>query len=356
MTACRNPLLCLVPPTLLENILERGNRQQRSLALRMLRLDNLIRSVRLTNAITPVERDALGGLGAALVPTPTRTIVDADNRPTVRGKVVRSEGDGPTGDSAVDQAYDGLGDTFEFYLQAYQRNSIDNEGLPLRGVVHYSRDYGNAFWDGHQMVFGDGDGEIFSSLTGSVDVIGHELTHGVTEDECGLAYLGQSGALNESISDVFGSLVKQHKKHQRADQANWLIGEDVFTPEIDGDALRSLKAPGTAYDDPLVGKDDQPAHMDDYVFTIRDNGGVHINSGIPNHAFYLAAVDLGGYAWERAGLIWYEAVRDPATTSRSTFTPFARTTVAAAQRLYGHGSDEEDAVRDAWNGVGVQVG
>jgi Zn-dependent metalloprotease len=184
-------------------------------------------------------------------------------------------------------------------------------------------------------------------------VIGHELGHGVTEKEAGLEYFGQSGAMNESLSDVWGSLVKQRKNNQEAAAADWLIGSEVWTPNIAGDALRSMKAPGTAYDDPLVGKDPQPAHMNDYVETIRDNGGVHINSGIPNHAFYLAATEVGGFAWEVTGRIWYEALRDPALRPDSGFASFARLTVLAAERLEGQGSPTAVAIKDAWDNVGV---
>src|SRR5690242_1922321 len=160
------------------------------------------------------------------------------------------------------------------------------------------------------MVFGDGDGDLFNRFTIALDVIAHELTHGVTGDEAHLVYLGQAGALNESISDVFGSLVKQYVSGEKAADADWLIGRGLFTAKVRGIALRSMKAPGTAFDDPLLGKDEQPAHMRDFVHTSADHGGVHINSGIPNHAFYLLAVALGGYAWEKAGRIWYETVRD----------------------------------------------
>ena len=140
-------------------------------------------------------------------------------------------------------------------------------------------------------------------------MIGHELGHGVTEHEAGLEYWGQSGALNERCSDVCGAMVKQYKLGQDAASADWLIGSEVWTPTIAGDALRSMKAPGEAYDDPLVGKDPQPAHMDDYVESVQDNGGVHINSGIPNKAFYLAATKIGG---RDVGGHRPHLVRDPA--------------------------------------------
>jgi Zn-dependent metalloprotease len=202
------------------------------------------------------------------------------------------------------------------------------------------------------MVFGDGDGEIFLDFTIPVDIIGHELTHGITQHTAGLEYSGQSGALNESMSDVFGSLIKQYGLGQTAAQADWLIGGGLLGPRVDGVALRSLKAPGTAYDDDLLGKDPQPATMDDYVHTSSDNGGVHINSGIPNRAFHLAAVALGGHAWERAGQIWYDVLTGGSLPSRAGFADFARLTLAAAQTRYGDGAEHRALVK-AWGQVGV---
>ena len=204
----------------------------------------------------------------------------------------------------MDEAYDGLGDTYDFYQVMLQRNSIDDRGMPLNGTVHYGRKMDNAFWDGQRMNFGDGDGVLFHRFTISKDIIGHELTHGVTEAEAQLIYQGQPGALNESISDVFGSLVKQYVNgRQGADQADWLIGQGLLAENVHGVALRSMKDSGSAFDDPNLGKDTQPGHMDNYVHTNEDNGGVHTNSGIPNKAFYLVAHGIGGYAGEKAGPI-----------------------------------------------------
>jgi Zn-dependent metalloprotease len=205
------------------------------------------------------------------------------------------------------------------------------------------------------MVFGDGDGELFNRFTIALDIIGHELTHGVTEYEAQLIYFFQAGALNESVSDVFGSLVKQRLLHQTADQADWLIGAGLFTDNINGVALRSMKDPGIAYDDPVLGKDPQPAHMSNFVRTFADNGGVHINSGIPNRAFYLVATQIGGYAWEKAGRIWYETLRDPQLRPNASFTRFARLTLQHAEQLYGAGSAEQQAVRDGWGKVGLEL-
>jgi Zn-dependent metalloprotease len=294
-----------------------------------------------------------GTLVAETAPAPDREISDAGGRETLPGARVRGEDDPATGDAAADQAFDGLGATFDFLYDAFGRNSLDGAGGPLLATVHYGEDYDNAFWNGERMVFGDGDGEVFSGFTGSLTVIAHELAHGVVEDEGGLEYSGQSGALNESIADVFGSLAEQHHLGQTADQASWLIGEGIFTDAVEGSALRSLKAPGTAYDDDVLGKDPQPGHMRDFVVTRDDNGGVHINSGIPNHAFYLLATALGGSAWERAGLIWYRALTSGTLSSTADFRTFADATLTAAAAEYGEGSEEVDAVRTAWTDVGV---
>ena len=344
---------CFVPPYLLRRIAEYGDPEQRRRALRALAIDASLRSARLQNAVLRVgiagRRAALLTVGAEAAPQ--RTIFDAMGTETLPGEVRRTEGDPATGDAAVDEAYDGLGDTWRLYADAYDRNSIDDEGAPLLATVHYGDGYDNAFWDGQRLVFGDGDGQLFLRLTKSLDVIGHELAHGVTDDEAQLAYLNQPGALNESISDVFGSLVRQYKNRQAAADADWLIGADVLGPAVRGVALRSMKAPGTAYDDPVLGTDPQVGHMRDYVTTADDNGGVHINSGIPNRAFHLAAVAIGGYAWEGAGRIWYDALRDPRLRPTARFSTFARATVRAAQQA----PETVDAVRDAWQQVGLEV-
>jgi Zn-dependent metalloprotease len=294
-----------------------------------------------------------GTLVAEATPAPDREISDAQHRETLPGVRVRGEDDPPSGDDAVDEAFDGLGATFDFWWDAFARSSLDGSGGPLLATVHYGQDYDNAFWNGERMVFGDGDGEIFTGFTGSLTVIAHELAHGVIEDEGGLLYRGQSGALNESLADVFGALAEQHHLGQAADEASWLIGEGIFTDAVEGKALRSLEAPGTAYDDDVLGRDPQPAHMRDFVVTRDDNGGVHINSGIPNHAFYLVATALGGRAWERAGLIWYRALTSGTLAQTADFVAFARATLAAAEAEYGEESEEVAAVRTAWAGVGV---
>ncbi|MEU1972421.1 M4 family metallopeptidase [Microbacterium sp. NPDC019599] len=297
--------------------------------------------------------DEAGSLVAESAPAPDRTIYDAQNREVLPGVRVRGEDDPATGDTAVDEAYDGLGATFDFFWDAYGRTGIDDQGGALLATVHFGQDYDNAFWNGEQMVFGDGDGEIFTGFTGSLTVIAHELAHGVTEASGGLEYQNQSGALNESLSDVFGALTEQHSLGHTAEEASWLIGAGIFTDAVQGEALRSMKEPGTAYDDDVLGKDPQPAHMRDYVRTQSDNGGVHINSGIPNRAFAVTALTLGGNAWERAGLIWYRTLTSGKLSRTTNFTRFAAATVQAAEAEYGVESEEVAAVRAGWIDVGV---
>ncbi|WP_051147400.1 M4 family metallopeptidase [Glaciibacter superstes] len=285
--------------------------------------------------------------------SPRRSVSDAVGREDLPGRLVRVEGQPPVADVTVNEAYDGLGETYSFFWSAFERDSIDGNGLPLNATVHFGEKYDNAFWDGQRMVFGDGDGQVFNRFTVSLSVIGHELTHGVTQFTANLVYRGQSGALNESVSDVFGSLVEQKAKGQSTAEASWLIGEGLFTDEVEGNALRSMKAPGTAYNDDVLGKDPQPASMADYVETDDDYGGVHLNSGIPNRAFYLVADSLGGNAWDAPGHIWYQTLTGGDLSATVDFAGFAEATSKTAFRLFGDGSPEHKAVASAWVTVGV---
>jgi Zn-dependent metalloprotease len=338
----------IVPPHVLDKLARTGDTAKAAAARRTLEHDARERTRRQLTAVIGATAVA----GASVSDQPRRTIHDAKHQDTLPGRKVRAEGGKPSKDASVNRAYDGLGSTFETYLKAFGRHSIDDEGLPLVATVHYLEGYNNAFWNGQQMVFGDGDGEIFRDFTLSLDVIGHELTHGVTQYTANLEYYGQSGALNESVSDVFGVLIKQYALGQSAGQADWLIGAELLTPDVQGRALRSMKAPGTAYDDDQLGRDPQPATMDGYVTTPRDNGGVHINSGIPNHAFYLLATELGGKAWQAPGQIWYDTLTGGTLSSRATFTDFAAATAAAAKARYGEG-EQYEAVLHSWERVGV---
>lgn len=282
----------------------------------------------------------------AAAAAPAWVVHTCHNTSELPGDVVRSAGEPASGDDAVDEAASGIGATLDLYREVYGRSSYDGKGASVSLSVHYEQGYDNAYWDGTQLVFGDGDGKVFGRFTKPVDVLGHELTHAVTERTAGLTYAGQSGALNESLSDVFGSCVKQRLLDQTAEQADWLIGQGLFLPSVQGRALRDMARPGTAYDDPQLGKDPQVGDMSDYVDTSDDNGGVHTNSGIPNRAFYLAAIAIGGTSWEGAGRIWYAALTGDQVGPDTDFAGFAAATIAAA-------GDRADEVTAAWTTVGV---
>lgn len=342
-----NPIRCILPPGVLYKLAGSGSDEVRTAALATLELDHKFRMARAETAgrrggrsIQPVTFSRVGG-------TVNRTIYDQQSSTSqTPGKVVRREGQRTVSDAAANQAYEGLGATYNYYWSAYKRDSIDGQGLPLLGLIHYGSNYDNAFWDnaGH-MFFGDGDGKLLTETTAGIDVIGHELTHGVTQHEANLVYSGQSGALNESISDVFGIQVKQLALGLDVTKSDWLIGADIVGPELKP-ALRSMKAPGTANP-----HDDQPADMAGYV----DGGDVHTNSGIPNRAFAETAIALGGNSWDAAGPVWYATLTDPQLTSNATFSDFARLTVVQATRRYGAGSKEVQAVQGGWDAVKVQL-
>jgi Zn-dependent metalloprotease len=278
-------------------------------------------------------------------------VYDAGQRHELPGRLVLP-GRFHADDIQVTEAWDGSSATSEFFQRVFGRRSIDGQGLRLDSTVHYGTGFENAMWNGRQMIYGDGDGLVFTRFTASVDVIAHELTHGLTQYTAALGYTGQTGALNEHLSDAFGIMVKQYTLGQTADQSDWLIGAGVFGPAVSGSAVRCLAIPGSAYDDPIVGRDPQPSHMDGYVHTSDDNGGVHINSGILNHAFYLAATAIGGKTWEVLGRIWY-AVLTEQLTADAGFDDFARATVETAGELFGVGSDVQEEVGQAWADVGL---
>jgi Zn-dependent metalloprotease len=292
---------------------------------------------------------------AVQVPAPkSRQVYDAGHNQILPGKLVMTEQRPSSSDVAAKEAFDGSGATHDFLATVFHRNSIDDRGMRLNSTVHYGRNFDNAMWNGKQMVYGDGDGKLFNRFTSCPDVIGHEFAHGVTQFTARLEYQGQSGALNEHVSDVLGIMVKQYYYGTTARRSNWYIGEGLLGNAVRGKAVRSMKAPGTAYDDPVLGKDPQPAHMKQYVSGADDNGGVHINSGIPNRAFCQAAMAIGGFAWVLVGYVWYRVV-ETRLSPKAQFQDFANATVAVAGELYGIGGSVQLLIAEAWSDVGLHV-
>ncbi len=273
-------------------------------------------------------------------------VYDAQHEETLPGVKVSEPWDSP--DIEMREAYKWGQKTHEFYKKKFNRNSINNKGMLIVSTTHFGKGYDNAFWDGEQMVYGDGDGKIFTRFTIDPDVVGHELAHGVTQYIGPLVYSNQSGALNESISDVFGIMIKQYIDQQTVDQSDWLIGENVLKRK--NCALRSMKAPGTAYvGHPQLGTDPQPQAMDNYKRMKDDNGGVHINSGIPNHAFYIFSDKLKDkypYSWQLAGKVWHLAQQKLKPTAQ--FADFVQATIDIVDEKCGEETREAKEIRYAW--------
>jgi Zn-dependent metalloprotease len=284
-----------------------------------------------------------------------RAIYTANNQSSLPGKLVRLEGQPATNDSAATEAYDNIGIIYQFFRSALDRDiSFDVDG-PLVATVHYDNEYNNAFWNGRQIVVGDGDGQIFrKGGFGSLGILASQVGGLVTDRTAKLVLEGESGALNVHMSDVFAVLTEQWHKKQSVNDASWLIGQELLAPTIKGVALRSMEKPGTAFDDPILGKDPQAAHMKDFVKMKEDNGGSHTNSGIPNKAFYEVAQRIGGSAWEKPGTIWYRSLLK--LSPKATFKAFAQITYNTAGELYGPGKSEQDAVKKSWEAVGIVVG
>lgn len=319
--------------------------------------DEAAKFTREVSNITRGNREILGqiSLGAESFSAVTRSgkyrlVYDAHNTMDRLNPnyLVYEEGGEFTGDATakVDatQAYEFAGVTYDFYQELFNRKSIDDRDMELVSTVRYRRNYRNAFWDGRTMTYGDG-------MTKCIDVVGHEMTHGVTQYEANLIYENQPGALNEHFSDVMGILVKQRFQNESASESNWLLGERIV-PQID--AVRSLKDPGSCIGDAQINDEGNKInHMDNFYHGSEDNGGVHMNSGIPNKAFYLVATKIGGNAWDIAGKIWYIVLRDK-LQQRSSFQEAANYTFEVAKSFFD--SNVQDAVVDGWSKVGINIG
>jgi len=348
----RDPIQCIIPPYITERLLRSDDPAVRARAEANMLAAETMRAARENVRRSPsliAPRAPRGGKH--------RLLYDARGRDRLPGTLVRSENQSAVDDPAVNEAFDHAGATYDFYNTVFQRDSLDGSGMTLMGSLHVGESDGrggfttldNAFWDGKQMAYGDGDDVIFQRFTRSLDVVGHELTHGVQSFTSNLAYEGQSGALNEHFADVFGILVRQWKNGETAAQSDWLIGKEVLVGARTRRAVRDMQHPGTAFtNDPYLGSDPQPAHMSKLYEGRSDNGGVHINSGIPNRAFVLAAKALGGNAWDVTGRIWFDTMlRLPKSAD------FQKCAELSAEIAGEMGAEAARAVTSAWASVGV---
>jgi Zn-dependent metalloprotease len=286
-----------------------------------------------------------GAVPAKLAAKPAVTVFDCKNTRSLPGAPVLNPG--KSSDATASRTFDDTTGVAEFYRQLFDRNSVDNAGMTLVSSIHYDVRYSNAFWNGTQMTYGDGDGEVFIDFTASDDVVGHELTHGVTQFTAGLTYTNEPGGLNESVSDVFGTMFRQWRRNQTVDQADWLIGADIMGPKATAKGytcLRDMADPGAKH---CLAP--QPSNYADY----EPGGDPHTNSGIPNRAFYLAATNIGGRSWEKAGKLWYAALTSPGAKPNTKMKAFANLTKEAAKALFEGDPTVYSAVDDAWKKVGV---
>jgi Zn-dependent metalloprotease len=338
------PACFYVPPHITDHVARTARREGRetNVARDAARADQALRQQR--------KSATYANLQTLTTPQPGKgdvVIYDDQNQWAVNVAEVRGPGDAPGKGANVNAAYDALEATREFYREILERDSIDNAGLTIDGNVNFGVQYDNAFWDGAEMVFGNGDNVIFKDFTNDVDVPGHELTHGVTQYTAALGYTDQTGALNEATSDIMGACVDQHVNKLDAGTFNWLIGEDVMADDLYGEAIRSMSHPGTAYDDPILGKDPQPDSMAGYV----PNGDPHLNSGIINRVFYLIATDLGSFP---AAKLWYATLQNLWPTA--VFTDAAYVSGEMARILARDGMLARQApqtVRAAFHEVGI---
>lgn len=353
----RHSIQCILPPYMSSQLSKSSDQ-----SAEQLKKDNLFRLKRRIIAEVAPKKRMMAMTAAVKSPQKLyREVYDAGQMPMTLGKLLWKEGmKFPATDKDLKNVIKGAGYVWNFYKTLFKRNSINNSGMPIIQTIRFRENpfepYYNAFWDGEQMFYGTGDPKLTNSFTADLDIIGHELTHGVIDFEARFEYEKQSGALNESFADVFGILIKQWANKTPAKKSDWLVGANVLKGK---NALRSLKAPGSAYkNDPIFGNDPQPAVMKDFVklpnTEAGDWGGVHYNSGIPNFAFYVSSFEAGGNAWDTTGRVWYEALTDKKLLKpNSTFTDTAKVTLTKARALFGKGSLIEKAVMKGWKESGV---
>jgi Zn-dependent metalloprotease len=340
-------ICCALPRRVLEHIAKKTGDEHTTRLAADHEISQHVRAVRHEHNETEMRPPAGGSR--------RRFMYDAAGRmDLLPGHLVRKEGAKSARDRSVNEAYENVGVTLDFFQQVFKRKSLDGRNMDVRASVHFGDRWTNAMWNGEQMLFGDGDGVHILGFTQSLDIVAHELTHAVTQYTVGPlgvtfneglpALIGEPGALNESISDVFASMVKQWHGKVKAEDADWLLGQGILAPGI-GKAVRSLEHPGKKK--LTYGGDNQVSLMKDF----RKKADVHRNSGIPSHAFFLAATELGGYSWEHAGQIWYFAL--PLLKSDAGFADAAKATLKTAADLFGNDSKEQRAVRKAWKKVGV---
>jgi Zn-dependent metalloprotease len=315
---------------------------QRKSLLTTLKLDVEMRKLR-------QQAHKISALGesakSATATPPVIGVYDCNHTQSLPGSLIPNPASST--DPTVRQVFKVTGDVASFYRQIFARNSVDNAGMALNSSVHFGVNYNNAFWNGSQMTYGDGDGQIFVDFSKGNDVIGHELTHGVTQHSLQLGYTNESGGLNEAMSDIFGSMFRQWEANQDVNAADWLIGKDIMGPIALAKGFKCLRDMSNPSSKQALAP--QPDHYAKY----KPRMDPHESSGIPNFAFYKAAKAIGGKSWDTAGQIWYKALTGMGPKPSLKMKAFANQTRKLAQQLYSGNPNILSAVDTAWKQVGL---
>lgn len=344
----RNHCACfIIPNDVLKRLAkdQKLNAAQRKAAADTAKLSAELRTLRdQQNLLTGMAR----GMALAtniVAATPKVTVYDCNHTHSLPGTPVPSPGS--SSDATAKRAFRETTQVARFYKRVFGRNSIDDAGMGLLSSIHYGVKFNNAMWNGSQMLYGDGDASIFVDFTNGNDVIGHELTHGVTQHTLGLGYSGDAGGLNESLSDCFGSMFRQWEARQTVANADWLIGSDIMGPTAKARGFTCLRNMANPADTHALAP--QPTHYSQLTPTMDP----HYTSGPPNLAFCTAAKAAGGYSWKTVGPVWYEAMVTMGPQPNLKMRPFATTTRRIAVHKYGAGSKIANAVDGGWKAVGL---
>ena len=308
-------------------------------------VDVQIRKLRIQAGKLTAVTASLGLAPTVVAAAPAITVSDCHHSQTLPGTPVANPA--TSSDGTIKRAAVETKAVADFYQSVFGRNSIDDAGMTMSSSVHYGVNFNNAFWNGSRMTYGDGDNNIFVDFTKSTDVIAHQLTHGVTQNRLQLAYSNPAGGLNETMSDVFGSMFRQWRAGQNVNQADWLIGKEIMGPGAIArgfTCLRDMASPGAAH---CLAP--QPFHFSKF----KPGMDPHSSSGIPNLAFYKAAKAIGGKSWEKTGQIWYKALTGFAPRPNMTMKAFAKRTRQLATRLYPADPAVAHAVDAGWVAVGL---
>lgn len=335
----------IVPESALRRLAEEVGGEQRDNLIASADIDRNLRQLRDQSQKLTIAAFAYGGMPQVSAGPPAISVYTAGNNFVLPGNVVNNPGSSP--DSQVKTTFAMTGGVADFYKSVFGRNSLDNAGMALLSTVHYGTDYNNAFWNGTQMAYGDGDGQIFTPFCNDDDVVAHELTHGVTQFTLQLVYKNESGGLNESLSDVFGSMFRQWRRKQSVKQADWLVGADIMGPDAKNrgyTCLRDMANPSA--------KHCLAPQITNYG-QYKPGMDPHTSSGIGNLAFHTAAIALGGNSWDKAGQVWYDVVNTAGPRPNMTMKQFAKLLRASAKKLFPADPGVYKAVDDGWKSVGI---